>query len=66
MKKIILISNDKLYLNQTKVFSEFNDTINIIEGLSKKNIIYSISRNNEIQGIFRTNLKINFNLNLIK
>ena len=36
MKKIILISNDKLYFNQTKVFSEFNDTINIIEGLSKK------------------------------
>ena len=42
MKKIILISNDKLYFNQTKVFSEFNDTINIIEGLSKKYHIFHI------------------------
>lgn len=62
MKKIILVSNDKLYFNQTKVFSEFNDTINIIEGLSQKNYIYFISRNNEIKGIFRTNLKNKFQL----
>ena len=62
MKKIILISNDKLYFNQTKVFSEFNDTINIIEGLSQKNFIYFISRNNmKLKEFFELKLKINSN-----
>ena len=49
-------------LIKLKFFSEFNDTINIIEGLSQKNYLYFISRNNEIKGIFRTNLKNKFQL----
>ena len=35
MKKLILISNDHLKLDSKSVSSNFNDTINIIQGLTK-------------------------------
>ncbi len=57
MKKIILISNDKLYFDKNKVLGDYNDTINIIESLSKKNYIYLISRASIVKGIFQANIK---------
>ena len=56
MKKIILISNDKLYFDKNKVLGDYNDIINIIESLSKK-IIYLISRVSIVKGIFQANIK---------
>ena len=44
MKKLLIISNDRLYFNSNFIFSDYNDTINIIEGLSKKNYLNFISR----------------------
>ena len=66
MKKIILISNDKLYFDKNKVLGDYNDTINIIESLSKKNYIYFISRASIVKGIFKQILKINLNLKFPK
>ena len=34
--KIVIISNDRLYLGKNDVRTDFNDIINIIESLSKK------------------------------
>ena len=51
MKKIIFISNDKLYFSKKEVCADFNDTINIIESLSKRNYLYFISRKNILKGI---------------
>ena len=34
--KIVIISNDRLYLGKNDIRTDFNDTINIIESLSKK------------------------------
>jgi len=36
-KNILIISNDRLFIEKNKISSDYNDTINIIEGLSKKN-----------------------------
>ena len=36
MKKLVIISNDRLYLGKNNIRADFNDTINIIESLSKK------------------------------
>ena len=36
-RNILIISNDKLLIKQDKISSDYNDTINIIEGLAKKN-----------------------------
>ena len=57
MKKIVLISNDKLYFGKKLVCADFNDTINIIESLSKKNYLYFVSRKNITRGIFKTRIK---------
>jgi hypothetical protein len=35
-KNILIISNDRLFIEKNKISSDYNDTINIIEGLSKK------------------------------
>ena len=40
MKKLILITNDYLKFDKNSVSSNFNDTINIIEAISKDNILY--------------------------
>ena len=57
MKKLIIISNDKIYFDSKFVCTDFNDTLNIIEGLSKQNYLYFISRKNKIRGIYKTKIK---------
>ena len=44
MKKLIIISNDKLHFTNNTVSSDFNDTININESLSKINYLNFFSR----------------------
>ena len=44
-KKILIISNDKIFINNNKISSDYNDTINIIEGLAKKNHLSFICKN---------------------
>ena len=66
MKKIVLISNDKLYFNRAVVSSDFNDTINIIESLSKESKLYFFSRKNKTKGSFKTFLNKNVKLKLSK
>jgi glycosyltransferase involved in cell wall biosynthesis len=36
-KKILVLSNDKIFIDNDKISTDNNDTINIIEGLAKKN-----------------------------
>ena len=40
MKKLILISNDYLKFNNNSVSSNYNDTINIIQAISKKIFLF--------------------------
>jgi len=54
MKKLIIISNDRLYFNRRTVCSNSNDTINIIEGLSKINHLNFFSRKSSNKGIHET------------
>ena len=35
-KKILILSNDKIFIDNDKISTDNNDTINIIEGLAKK------------------------------
>ena len=44
MNKILVLSNDKLFLKGS-IFSNYNDTLNIIDAISKKFQIYLFSRN---------------------
>ena len=44
-KKILILSNDKIFINNDKISSDYNDTINIIEGLAKKNHLSFICKN---------------------
>lgn len=64
MKKLILISNDKLNFNGKEVSSDFNDTVNIIEALSKENFLYFFSRKKSTKGSFKTPLNKNIELKL--
>ena len=57
MKKLIIISNDKIYFDNKFVRTDFNDTLNIIEGLSKKNYLYFFSRKSKFKGIYKTKIK---------
>ena len=43
-KKILIISNDKIFIKNDKISTDYNDTINIIEGLAKKNHLSFICR----------------------
>lgn len=52
MKKIIIISNDKIFLNRNKLSSNYNDTINILNSLNKKYQVYLISRKSKIKQNF--------------
>ena len=36
-KNFLIISNDKLFIKYDKISSDYNDTLNIIEGLAEKN-----------------------------
>jgi len=64
MKKLLIISNDKLYFKKKKIYSDYNDTINIIEGLAKKNILYFISRSSYKRGIYVAKIKKIFQLKI--
>ncbi len=64
MKKLLIISNDKLHFNSNFIFSDYNDTINIIEGLSKKNYLNFISRKNITKGIYQAKVTLKSKLSL--
>ncbi len=57
MKKMIIISNDRLYFSKNEIRADFNDILNILESLSKKNFLYFISRKNLSRGIYKTKIK---------
>ena len=57
MKKLILISNDYLKFNNNSVSADYNDTINIIQAISKNNFLYFLCRKKNKKGIFKTTLK---------
>ncbi len=57
MKKIIVISNDKIFLNKNNLSTKYNDTINIISALQKCFNIYLISNKNKIKNNFALNIK---------
>ena len=44
-KKILIISNDKIFIDNDKISSDYNDTINIIEGLAKKKHLSFVCKN---------------------
>ena len=44
MNSLIIISNDRVFLNKKIVSSDFNDTINVIEGLMNKFEIKILAR----------------------
>ena len=44
-KKILILSNDKIFIDNDKISSDYNDTINIIEGLAKKNHLSFVCKN---------------------
>ena len=44
MNEILIISNDKIFFSKKKIYSHYNDTLNIIETISKKFNIYLLSR----------------------
>ncbi len=46
--KILILSNDKLYLKNNIISSEYNDTINIIESLAKNYSLKFICRSSQI------------------
>ena len=52
MNKIIVISNDKIFLNKNNLSTKYNDTINILSALQKCFDIYLISNINKIKIIF--------------
>lgn len=58
MKKIIVISNDKIFLTKNILSTKYNDTINIISALQKSFKIYLISK--------KINFKNNFSLKIKK
>jgi glycosyltransferase involved in cell wall biosynthesis len=71
MTKILVISNDKIFLNSKKVYSDYNDTINVIEAIDNDFNILLISRISNIKNDFsakinnkisRINLNSLFNL----
>ena len=57
-KKILIISNDKIFINKDKISTDYNDTINIIEGLAKKNHLNFICKNTSKIKNFKTIKKI--------
>ena len=44
-KKILILSNDKIFIDNDKISTDNNDTINIIEGLAKKNKLSFVCKN---------------------
>ena len=44
-KKILILANDKIFIDNDKISTDNNDTINIIEGLAKKNYLSFVCKN---------------------
>ena len=61
MNKIIVISNDKIFLNKNNLSTKYNDTINILSALQKCFDIYLISNINKIKNNFSLNTKKKLN-----
>ena len=57
MKKLIVISNDQIRFSKNEVSADFNDTINIVEALSKRNHLYFISRKTESKRLCKVKIK---------
>ena len=57
MKKYLVISNDKINIKRHKISSEYNDVINILNAIQKKNEIFLYSRKSKSDGIFDTYVK---------
>ena len=52
MRSLIIISNDEIYLNDNTISSNYNDTVNIIEGLKNHFDIEILSRKSSKKKIF--------------
>ena len=57
MKKLLLLTNDHIKFETNSISSDFNDTINIIQAISKNNFLYFFCRKKNESGIFKTSLK---------
>ena len=53
MKKYLVISNDEINIKNNKLYSKFNDTINIISAIQQKFEIYLYSRSTNLKSNFR-------------
>ncbi len=60
MRSLIIISNDEIYINDNSISSNYNDTINIIDGLKNYFDIEILSRKSSKKRAFST--KINKNI----
>jgi len=60
MRSLIIISNDEIYINDNSISSNYNDTINIIDGLKNYFNIEILSRKSSKKKAFST--KINKNI----
>ena len=65
MKKLLLLTNDHIKFETNSISSDFNDTINIIQAISKNNFLYFFCRKKNESGIFKTSLKKKFKLKLL-
>ena len=65
MKKLLLLTNDHLKFETNSISSDFNDTINIIQAISKNNFLYFFCRKKNESGIFKTSLKKKIKLKLL-
>ena len=59
MKKLIIISNDKIYFDNKFVRTDFNDTLNIIEVYQKKIIYIFFQEKVNLKEFIRLKLKKN-------
>ena len=50
----MILSNDKIFIDNDKISTDNNDTINIIEGLAKKNHLSFVCKNAKKIGNFVT------------
>tara|TARA_B100001250_G_scaffold396716_1_gene403013 strand:+ start:155 stop:1168 length:1014 start_codon:yes stop_codon:yes gene_type:complete len=62
MKKIVVISNDKIFINKNHLSTKYNDTINIIDALQNYFEIYLISKKNKVRDNFSLSIRKNINV----
>ncbi|SMF79454.1 glycosyltransferase [Candidatus Pelagibacter sp. HIMB1321] len=66
MNRLVIISNDRLNFTENTIYSKFNDTLNIIEGLSKKNHLSFFCRKNYFKEIHKIKLKNKSKLKILQ